>query len=74
MCMTWDMLSFGKEAAKCNGKVDQPLYTPGTSTLKQNKTKHKVKWKSNKERNFRNSHGKIKFLVNDKFSPFLLVT
>lgn len=40
---------------------------------KTNKTKHKVEWKSNKERNFRNSHGKIKFLENDKCSPFLVV-
>lgn len=36
--------------------------------------KHEVEWKSNKERNFRNSHGKIKFLEKDKFSPFHVVT
>ena len=42
--------------------------TLGTSTLKK-----KIHWKFNKERNWRNSHGKAEFLESDEFSPFHLV-
>jgi len=68
--MTLNMLEFGTEAAECNGKADQPL---ALAHLHQKTPQNKVEWKSNTEKNFRNSHGKIKFLENDKFSPFLVV-
>lgn len=35
--------------------------------------KKKIHWKFNKERNWRNSHGKAEFLESDEFSPFHLV-